>query len=158
MIFIKKINIVSNDGSVLGNFNIIQIITKVKKNNLDLIEVFIKHKIPICKIINFGKYRYHVIKKQRYLKKKQKNSILKEIKLRPNIEERDLLIKINSIKKIIQYRNKVKVSILFRGREMNYESLGLTILKKIKSKLSNICNSEMKIRKEKKQIFIVFLS
>lgn len=104
---------------------------------LDLVELSATAEPPVCRIMDFGKYRYELSKKQQEAKKKQSVVEIKEIKLRPKTEKHDLDFKIRNIKKFLQQKNKVKITLRFRGREIVYaNSLGLEVLKKIAAELT----------------------
>ena len=103
---------------------------------LDLVEVSANAEPPVCRVMDFGKFRYEQSKKQQEAKKKQSVIEVKEIKLRPKTEKHDLDFKIRNIKKFLQQKNKVKITLRFRGREIVYaNSLGLEVLKKIAAEL-----------------------
>jgi translation initiation factor IF-3 len=107
---------------------------------LDLVEVSDKAKPPVCKLMNFDKYRYELKKKQQEAKKKQTTVETKEIKFRPKTEKHDLDFKIKKIKKFLEQKNKVKVTMRFRGREIIYaQSVGLAAINKILDSLREDC-------------------
>ncbi|MCI5165010.1 MAG: translation initiation factor IF-3 [Candidatus Electrothrix sp. GM3_4] len=107
---------------------------------LDLVEVSDKAKPPVCRIMNYDKYRYELKKKQQEAKKKQTVIETKEIKFRPKTEEHDLNFKIKKIKRFLEKKNKVKVTMQFRGREIIYaQSVGLTAIRKIADNLREDC-------------------
>lgn len=107
---------------------------------LDLVEVSDKAKPPVCRIMNYDKYRYELKKKQQEAKKKQTVIETKEIKFRPKTEEHDLNFKIKKIKRFLEKKNKVKVTMQFRGREIIYaQSVGLAAIKKIADNLREDC-------------------
>jgi translation initiation factor IF-3 len=107
---------------------------------LDLVEVSDKAKPPVCRVMNYDKYRYELKKKQQEAKKKQTTIETKEIKFRPKTEEHDLNFKIKKIKKFLEKKNKVKVTMQFRGREIIYaQSVGLEAIRKIADNLREDC-------------------
>lgn len=122
-------------------------------DNLDLVEISPGAVPPVCKILDFGKYKYDAKKRLHEAKKKQKVITIKEIKLRPNISPNDLEIKIRNIRKFLEDEDKVKVSLWFRGREIVHSSIGLGILQKV---LDNItCTIESPPKFEGKQVIMV---
>lgn len=109
--------------------------------DLDLVEVSPSAEPPVCKLMDFDKYRYELSKKQKEAKKKQTVIETKEIKFRPKTEEHDLNFKIKKIKKFLEQKNKVKITMRFRGREIVYaETIGLNALNKIADSLREDCN------------------
>ena len=156
MQFKNAINIVSKDGSFLGVLNKKDIYKKIINKRLECIEVFIKKFKPVCKIINFGKHRYNVIKKKHSSQKKNFLGF-KEIKLRPNIADRDLYLKIKSINKIVFKGNKVKVSMSFKGRELQYYNVGFSILSKIKENVKKSYKLVPSIIKSENQLYIIII-
>ncbi len=108
--------------------------------DLDLVEVSDKAKPPVCKLMNYDKYRYELKKKQQEAKKKQTTVETKEIKFRPKTEEHDLNFKIKKIKKFLEQKNKVKITVRFRGREIVYaQSVGMDAIKNIAESLKDDC-------------------
>ncbi|MCG2821441.1 MAG: translation initiation factor IF-3 [Candidatus Atribacteria bacterium] len=102
-----------------------------EKSNLDLVEVAPEAKPPVCRIIDYGKHKYLLDKKNKTGKKKQKSGGMKEIKMRPNIGEHDYNFKVKNLCKFLEEGNQVKMTIMFRGREMNYVDLGRKLLERI---------------------------
>ncbi len=110
---------------------------RAEEAGLDLVEVSPTAKPPVCRIMDYGKYRYEVSKKQQEAKKKQTVVEVKEIKLRPKTEKHDLDFKLKNIKKFLQQNNRVKVTLRFRGREIVYaDTIGLDVLKKLAEDLA----------------------
>lgn len=125
---------------------------------LDLIEIAPKASPPVCKILDFGKYKYEVKRNLQKAKKKQKVVELKEIRLRPNIGEHDLNIKINHTRGFIEKGNKVKVVMKFKGRETSYFELGKEVFEKMMAKLSDIAEPESPVKNEKSQIMTTLVA
>ena len=112
---------------------------KADEAGLDLVEVSASAKPPVCRIMDYGKYRYELSKKQAEAKKKQSTVEVKEIKLRPKTEKHDLDFKVRNIRKFLKNKNKVKITLRFRGREIVYaNSLGLDLLNKIAESLDDV--------------------
>lgn len=112
---------------------------KAEESGLDLVEVSPTAKPPVCRIMDYGKYRYELSKKQQDAKKKQAVVEVKEIKLRPKTEKHDLDFKIKNIKKFLDQNNKVKVTLRFRGREIVYaDTLGVEVLNRIAQELTEV--------------------
>jgi translation initiation factor IF-3 len=124
---------------------------------LDLVEISPKASPPVCKIIDFGKYKYEIKRNLQKAKKKQKVIELKEVRLRPSIGAHDLDIKINQIRGFITKGKKVKVSMRFRGREITYFALGKEVFEKLVAKVSDIAEPESTIKSEKAYITAVLV-
>jgi len=113
-----------------------------RRSNLDLVEVAPTSIPPVCRLMDYGKYRYEQTKKEREAKKGQKLSLLKEVRLRPKIGIHDYEAKVRSIKKQLEAGDKVKVTIMFRGREITHSELGIKILRRIAEELTDVANVE----------------
>ena len=125
----------------MGIVSIEDALQKAYDEDLDLVEVAAVADPPVCRIMDFDKYRYELSKKQKEAKKKQTVIETKEIKFRPKTEEHDLNFKIKKIKKFLEQKNKVKITMRFRGREIVYaESIGLDALNRIADSLREDCN------------------
>jgi len=134
------VRLIDADGEQLGVVSRDEALNKAYDQDLDLVEVSGKADPPVCRIMDFDKYRYELSKKQKDAKKKQTVIETKEIKFRPKTEEHDLNFKIKMIKKFLGQKNKVKVTMRFRGREIVYaQSIGLNALNKIADALSEDC-------------------
>ena len=107
---------------------------KIAENlGLDLVEIQPNVDPPVCKILDYGKYKYEAQKRKNEAKKKQKVIEVKEIKLRPNIDSNDFIVKMKQVKKFIDNGDKVKITLRFRGREMAHQGLGVTVLDRVKN-------------------------
>jgi len=102
-----------------------------KEDGLDLVEVAPNSDPPVCRIMDYGKFKYQASKKVQEARKKSKSVQLKEIKLRPNTEEHDLGFKLRNVKKFLEGKNRVKVTVFFRGREMAYMNAGVDLLNRV---------------------------
>ncbi len=111
--------------------------------------------IPVCKLMNYGKYKFEQAKKEKEAKKKQKTFEVKEIRITPNIEEHDFGFKTKNAKKFIEDGNKVKVTVRFRGRELNYLKLGEDALNKFIEELADVATPEKRPVLEGKNMFII---
>ena len=109
-----------------------------EEQHLDLVEVAPKAKPPVCRIMDFGKYRYEQQKRDKEAKKKQKIITLKEVKLRPHIEQHDFDVKLKNALRFLEEGNKVKVTIMFRGREMSHPELGRDVLRRVADQLKEL--------------------
>lgn len=126
-----------------------------REAGLDLVEVSPNAEPPVCKILDYGKYKYHLQKKLAEAKKKQKVISLKEIKLRPSIEDNDYNVKMRSILKFLAEGDKVKITMRFKGREMVHQDLGLKLLHKVKDELAEVAKVEHEPKMEGRQIIMI---
>jgi len=127
----EKIRLIDFEGKQVGVVSKKEGLEIAEKSNLDLVEVAPEAKPPVCRIIDYGKYKYLLDKKNRTGKKKQKSGGMKEIKMRPNIGEHDYNFKVKNLSRFLEEGNQVKITIMFRGREMNYVDLGRKLLERI---------------------------
>lgn len=126
-----------------------------EEHGLDLVTVAPKAKPPVCRILDYGKYKYEQNKKDKEAKKKQKTINVKEVKLRPNIEEHDFNTKLNNAKKFLQKEDKVKVTIMFRGREITHPENGKELCNKMAEELKDVAEVEKKPSVEGKNMIMV---
>ncbi len=122
---------------------------------LDLVEVSPNADPPVCKILDYGKYKYEAQKKANEARKKQKVIEVKEIKLRPNIDDHDYEIKMRAMRKFLEEGDKVKVTMRFRGREMAHQDIGMNVLVKVRDQLEDLGKVEQMPRLEGKQMIMV---
>jgi translation initiation factor IF-3 len=141
-----KIRLIADDGSQLGIVSIRDALKKAEEANLDLVEIAPQAKPPVCKIMNFGKYRYQQTKKERESKKSQHQVRVKEIKLKPNIDVHDLQTKTKHAKDFLLKGNKVRVSCMFRGREMLHVDLGEKVVNSVFEELQDIAVIEFPLK------------
>ncbi len=123
-----------------------------RDEGLDLVEVSPKSDPPVCRIMDFGKFKYQASKKLQEARKKSKAFQVKEIKLRPNTEEHDLNFKIRNIKKFLEKKNRVKVTVTFRGREMAYMDAGFQLLNKVAEEIEEYGTVEQHPKQEGRNI------
>ncbi len=122
---------------------------------LDLVEIAPNSDPPVCKILDYGRFKYEAQKKANEARKKQKIIDVKEIKMRPNIDEHDYQVKMRSIHKFLEEGDKVKVTMRFRGREMVHQELGLAVLEKVSGELENVAKVEQFPKLEGRQMVMV---
>ena len=122
---------------------------------LDLVEIQPNVDPPVCKILDYGKYKYEAQKRKNEAKKKQKIIEVKEIKLRPNIDSNDFIVKMKQVKKFIDNGDKVKITLRFRGREMAHQGLGVTVLDRVKDDTEELCKIEAMPKLEGRQMVMV---
>jgi len=127
----KEVRVIDPDGNQIGVIPTYKAIAVANDFGLDLVEISPNATPPVCKIMDYGRYKYERTKKKQEAKKKQTTFQLKEIKVRPKTGEHDLNTKVNHIKKFLDRKDKVKVTVIFRGREITLTNLGRELLKKI---------------------------
>ncbi len=125
---------------------------------LDLVEISPNSEPPVCKILDYGKYKYEMHKKAVEAKKKQKVIELKEIKLRPTIDDNDFNVKMRAAKAFLQDGDKVKITLRFKGREMSHQELGYQLINRVKETLADLSKVEYDAKFEGKQIVMILAS
>lgn len=131
----REIRLIGEDGEQLGIMSARDAMKLAREANLDLVKIAPTAKPPVCKIIDYGKYRYEQARREKEARKKQKTIEVKEIRLSPNIDTNDLNTKVNQARKFVSGGNKVKVAVRFRGRELAHTAVGKTILEDFAQKL-----------------------
>lgn len=140
----NKVQVIDEQGEKRGVMGIHDALDLAYEKKLDLVLVAPNAEIPVCKIMNYGKYKFEQSKKEKEAKKKQKIFEIKEIRITPNIEQHDFEFKLKNAQKFIEDGNKVKITVRFRGREMNYLKLGEQVLNKFIEELAEISTVEKK--------------
>ena len=140
----STVQVISENGERLGEMNTQEAIELAESRGLDLVLVSPNADVPVCKIMNYGKYKFEQAKREKEAKKKQKTFELKEIRITPNIEEHDFGFKCKNAKKFIEDGNKVKITVRFRGRELNYVKQGEAALNRFIEELSEVATPEKK--------------
>ena len=138
----REVRVIGADGTQLGIMSAREAFKLAQEAELDLVKIAPTAKPPVCKIIDYGKYRYEMARKEKEARKKQKTVEIKEVRLSPNIESNDLNTKINAARKFITKGDKVKVSLRFRGREMAHVQNSKHILDDFAEALSEIATVE----------------
>jgi len=137
-----KVRVIGKDGGQLGILTLPEALIQAEQEGLDLVEIAPSADPPVCKIIDFGKYRYQLTKKEKEQKKSQHQVKVKEIKIKPNTDEHDLLVKTKHAREFIAKGNKVRVTCMFRGREMLHPEFGQKAVLKICEDLADIATPE----------------
>lgn len=140
---------------MIGVMEVREAITHAEAVGLDLVEISPNADPPVCKILDYGKYKYEDAKKKNEARKKKKVIEVKEIKLRPNIDEHDYEVKMRSATKFIGEGDKVKVTMRFRGREIAHQQLGMDVLNRVKDKLDEVAKVEQLPKLEGRQMVMV---
>ena len=152
---IREVRVTSATGEQLGIMATQDALAMAEEQHLDLVEVAPKAKPPVCRIMDFGKYRYEQQKREKEAKKKQKVITIKEVKLRPNIEQHDFDVKLKNALRFVEEGNKVKVTIMFRGREMSHQELGRDVLHRVAEQLKDLVSIERDVRLEGKNMIMI---
>ncbi|MBR5562386.1 MAG: translation initiation factor IF-3 [Clostridia bacterium] len=153
----KEIRVISNDGEQLGIMSASEALKLAESKNLDLVKIAPAAKPPVCKIMDYGKFRFEKAKKEKEAKKNQKIIEIKEIRLSLNIDTHDFETKINHARKFISQGNKVKVSIRFRGREMAHSDLGISTMQRCAEAMADCASVEKPAKLEGRQM-LMFLA
>ena len=140
----KEVRVIDTDGSMLGVMSIEKALDLATEKKLDLVNISPNAKPPVCKILDYGKYRYELQKKEKEAKKKQKTTQIKEIRLSTFIEEHDIKVKANTASKFLKDGDKVKVSLRFRGREKDYKDKGMAVMQSFAQIVSDVSVIEKK--------------
>lgn len=151
----KEIRLVGEDGEQLGIMSAKDALKMAKEAGLDLVKIAPTAKPPVCKIVDYGKYRYEQARREKEAKKKQKVTEVKEIHLSPNIDVNDLTTKANQARKFVEKGNKVKVALRFRGREMAHMATGKEVLDSFFEKLSDVAVVEKPAKLEGRSMIMV---
>jgi translation initiation factor IF-3 len=147
--------VIDPEGKQIGVIPTEQAIAAAVEFGLDLVEVSPNADPPVCKIMDYGRYRYEQTKKKHEAKKKQAAFKLKEIKVRPKTGEHDLQVKIGRIKEFISKKDKVKVTVMFRGREIALSQMGMALLEKISLQVQDIAAVEQAPKFDNRTLFLV---
>lgn len=150
-----KVRLIDENGEMLGVLTRFEAIQMAQKAGLDLVEVSPNAEPPVCKILDYGKYKYEQQKKKAEAKKKQKVIEVKEVQMRPGIDENDFQVKCRAIRRFIDDGNKVKISMRFRGREISHHEIGMAVLVRLKEMFEETVKIEQNPRMEGKQIVMV---
>lgn len=150
--------VINQESGLIGVMFILEALKAASDANLDLVEVDPTSSPPVCKLMDFGRYKYELKKKSSEQKKKQKTIMLKEIKIRPNISGGDLDIKIKYIKNFLLEGHKVKVSVNFRGREIVHNSIGKDIMTKILHQVEELAKIDMEPKLEGNNMMMMLSS
>ncbi len=150
-----QVRCIDPEGEQLGVLDTRDAISKAEDFGLDLVEVQPNVDPPVCKILDYGKYKYEAQKRANEARKKQKIIEVKEIKLRPNIDEHDYQVKMRNVFKFLNSGDKVKVTLRFRGREMAHQELGANILSRVRTETDEVAKVEAHPKMEGRQMIMV---
>lgn len=151
----RSIRLVGADGEMIGVVTLREGLVMAEEAGLDLVEVSPNAEPPVCKILDYGKFKYEAQKKKNEAKKKQKVIEVKEIKLRPNIDDNDYDVKMRNMRKFLEEGDKVKVTLRFRGRELAHQDLGMKVLERVRDDLEGLGKIEQIPKMEGRQMVMV---
>lgn len=152
---VPTIRLINQNNEMVGIFNTKTAIYEAEKLNMDLVEINPTSVPPVCKILDYGKFKFEAQKKANELRKKQKTTELKEIQFRPGIGKHDFDVKMKSIQQFLEDGNKVKVIMRFKGREMAHQDIGMNLMIDIISQIETYGKAEQTPKKEGKQIMMI---
>ena len=151
----REVRVITNDGEALGIMSSRAALQAAVERHLDLVEIAPTAKPPVCKIMDYGKYRYEQQKREKEARKKQKTFDIKEVKLRPGIEDHDFDVKFKNAVRFLEDGDKVKVTIMFRGRELSHPELGEVLLTKMAKQLEDLAVIERAAKLEGKNMIMI---
>jgi len=150
-----QVRLIDQEGEMIGVMTARDAMLRAFAVGMDLLEISPNADPPVCKILDYGKFKYEQQKKKNEAKKKQKVIEIKEIKVRPNIDENDYQVKMRAMKSFIEEGDKVKVTLRFRGREMAHQEIGIRVLERIRGELDALTKVEQMPRMENRQMVMV---
>jgi translation initiation factor IF-3 len=151
----EKVRVIDENGENIGVMYTREAIEQAAESGLNLVEVSPSANPPVCKFLDVGKYRYEAQKKANAARKTQKTQEIKEIKMRPNIDDHDYDVKMRNVNKFIDNGDKVKITLRFRGREMAHQHLGMDLLKRVQDDMAETAKIEAFPRLEGRQMLMV---
>lgn len=150
-----KVRVIGADGGQVGVLPIKEALLLAEQEGLDLVEIAPNADPPVCKVIDYGKYRYDQTKREKESKKSQHQIKVKEIKVKPNIDQHDFVTKLKQARQFLEKGNKVKITCSFRGREMAYPELGEKIVKNMCDQLEDIAQAESSLKMMGRSLIVV---
>jgi len=152
---VREVQLIDQDGQNRGVMPFLDALRVAEEAGLDLVEIAPNSAPPVCKILDYGRFRFLEQKKAAEARKKQKTVEVKEIKLRPVTDDHDYEVKLKAMRGFFEEGNKVKITLRFRGREMAHQSLGLRMLDRVRTDVANIAKVEMEPNFEGRQVTMV---
>jgi translation initiation factor IF-3 len=152
-----EVRVIGSDGSQLGIMSSDQALGLARQETLDLVEIAPTATPPVVKIMDYGKYKYEIAKKERVARKKQQATVLKGIRLSPATDDHDLMTKVKMARKFIEEGAKVKASIVFRGRMITHQEFGIRMLERMATELQDIAKLEMPPKMEGPRMMTIIL-
>ncbi len=151
----REVRLIDAEGEQVGVVSLVEALRQAEEAGLDLVEVSPTAVPPVCRVMDYGKYRFEHNKRIHSAKKKQKQMQIKEIKFRPGTEEGDYQVKLRNLVRFLEAGDKAKVTLRFRGREMAHQELGLKLLQRVEADLEELGTVEQRPRMEGRQMVMV---
>ncbi|WP_145021650.1 translation initiation factor IF-3 [Geobacter argillaceus] len=151
----REVRVIGAEGEQLGILTIQDALAAAETQQLDLVEVSPTAVPPVCRIMDYGKFKYQQSKKLQEAKKKQVQVVVKEVKLRTKTDEHDLMFKIKHVRRFLEEGNKAKITLMFRGREITHMDLGQKVLERVISELEDIAVIEARPKMEGRSMFVI---
>jgi translation initiation factor IF-3 len=151
----REVRLIGPNGDQIGVVPLREALRMAQEADLDLVNVAPQAKPPVCRIMDYGKFRYEQSKREKEARKKQKTIQVKEVRLSPSIEEHDLQTKLRNVKKFLQSGDKVKLTIRFRGREITHQEIGLGILNRMAKEVEDLAQVERQPKLEGRQMIMI---
>jgi translation initiation factor IF-3 len=152
---VREVQLIDQDGQNRGVLAFFDAMQAAEEAGLDLVEIAPNSTPPVCKLLDYGRFRFNEQKKQNEARKKQKTVEVKEIKLRPGIDKHDYEVKMKAVQRFFEEGDKVKVTLRFRGREMAHQDLGLRLLERVKAETQEIAKVESEPQLEGRQMIMI---
>lgn len=152
---VREVRVVDGDGTQLGIMPAKDALRLAEERQMDLVEVSAQARPPVCRIMDFGKYKYEQSKREKEAKKKQRIVNIKEVKLRPNIEDHDFGVKVKNAARFLKDGDKVKATIVFRGREIVHTKLGQALLQRLAEEVKDMSTVERQPKLEGKNMIMI---
>ena len=152
---VREVQLIDESGSNRGVMSFFDALKAAEDAGLDLVEIAPNSTPPVCKILDYGKYKFNEQKKAAEARKKQKTVEVKEIKLRPGIDDHDYEVKMKAVRRFFEEGDKVKVTLRFRGREMAHQDLGVRLLEKVRIEMADVSKVESEPMLEGRQMIMV---
>ena len=150
-----KVRLIDEEGKLIGIMSSLSALDIAKERGLDLVEIHDKSDPPVCKVMDYGKWKFENKKKEKQNKKNQSKVLIKEIQMRPRTDEGDIKIKLEKAKEFLAMGHKVKINLRFFGREMAHKELGFKLLKNVEQRLADIASPEMPAKMERRTLFTI---
>ena len=146
---------IDEEGKLVGLISSFEALNLARDKGLDLVEIHEKSDPPVCKIMDYGKWKFDTKKREKQNKKNQVKILIKEIQIRPRTDEGDIKIKLQKAKEFLNQGHKVKINLRFFGREMAHKELGFNLLKQLEERLSDLASPEMPAKMERRTLFTI---
>ncbi|MGI6660613.1 MAG: translation initiation factor IF-3 [Bacillota bacterium] len=154
---VREVRLISQDGAQLGILPVNEALNIAREKGLDLVEVAPNAKPPVCRIMDYSKWKYEQSKRQKEARKRQKAQDMKEVKMRPAIDDHDFNVKARAARRFLEQGDKVKATIMFRGRELAHVSLGQKVLERLLESVKDVCQVERAPRMEGRNMTMILV-